>query len=425
MQMAGPIATLLGAVVQNGSKDEIQVSSFSGEGKVIGLYFSAHWCPPCRAFTPKLADFYKNFKQSPRGDELEIVFVSSDKTQTDFDTYFGDMPWLALPFEKRDVKNSLSTKFKIQGIPTFVLLDGATGSIVTSDGRSSVLEDPKGENFPWKPKPFSEVIKGKLLKNTGEECTDEALKGKVLGIYFSAHWCPPCKGFTPRLVDFYNKVNEAGKNFEIVFSSGDRNEASFKEYFATMPWLALPFQDQRAKQLSAIFEVSGIPMLIIIDEYGKVITSQGRAAVTSDKEGKDFPWKPKPVELLTEMNVKTVNSEPCLVFFAELNEGEEDANALAAAAVMQPVAEAVWEAAKAKKEDPPLRFMVGGDSEVSDGLKDFLQIEDDNLPQILLLNVPEQTVSRSEVKEITTDVVKDITDKFQAGTLVFQSLEGL
>lgn len=106
MQMAGPIATLLGAVVQNGSKDEIQVSSFSGEGKVIGLYFSAHWCPPCRAFTPKLADFYKNFKQSPRGDELEIVFVSSDKTQTDFDTYFGDMPWLALPFEKRDVKVS-------------------------------------------------------------------------------------------------------------------------------------------------------------------------------------------------------------------------------------------------------------------------------------------------------------------------------
>lgn len=76
-------------------------------------------------------------------------------------------------------------------------------------------------------------------------------------ITFHLLQCPPCKGFTPRLVDFYNKVNEAGKNFEIVFSSGDRNEASFKEYFATMPWLALPFQDQRAKQLSAIFEVSG------------------------------------------------------------------------------------------------------------------------------------------------------------------------
>ena len=26
--------------------------------KIICYYFSAHWCPPCRAFTPVLADFY-------------------------------------------------------------------------------------------------------------------------------------------------------------------------------------------------------------------------------------------------------------------------------------------------------------------------------------------------------------------------------
>lgn len=26
--------------------------------KLILFYFSAHWCPPCRAFTPILCEFY-------------------------------------------------------------------------------------------------------------------------------------------------------------------------------------------------------------------------------------------------------------------------------------------------------------------------------------------------------------------------------
>ena len=31
----------------------------SEQGAVIGLYFSAHWCPPCRGFTPILKNFYE------------------------------------------------------------------------------------------------------------------------------------------------------------------------------------------------------------------------------------------------------------------------------------------------------------------------------------------------------------------------------
>lgn len=79
------------------------VESICGEGKTVGLYFSAHWCPPCRGFTPKLAEFYKKHHAEKK---FEIVFVSSDRTEGDFGEYYKDMPWLALPFSDRSRKVS-------------------------------------------------------------------------------------------------------------------------------------------------------------------------------------------------------------------------------------------------------------------------------------------------------------------------------
>ena len=61
----------------------------------VALYFSAHWCPPCRQFTPQIGEWYKTDLQS-RG--LEVVFISGDKDEKKFDEYFGEMPWLAVPF---------------------------------------------------------------------------------------------------------------------------------------------------------------------------------------------------------------------------------------------------------------------------------------------------------------------------------------
>jgi thiol-disulfide isomerase/thioredoxin len=72
--------------------------------KIVGLYFSAHWCGPCRAFTPMLAQTYDIVRQSGRA--LEIVFVSSDRDLGSFSEYFNQMPWLALPFENRSLKVS-------------------------------------------------------------------------------------------------------------------------------------------------------------------------------------------------------------------------------------------------------------------------------------------------------------------------------
>ena len=39
----------------------------------------------------------------------------------------------------------------------------------------------------------------------------DALNNEIIGIYFSAHWCGPCRAFTPNLGKFYENVNKEKK----------------------------------------------------------------------------------------------------------------------------------------------------------------------------------------------------------------------
>ena len=48
-----------------------------------------------------------------------------------------------------------------------------------------------------------------------------ASETKLLMLYFSMHNCPPCREFTPLLVELYNEHNESEKVIEVVFFSGD------------------------------------------------------------------------------------------------------------------------------------------------------------------------------------------------------------
>jgi nucleoredoxin len=66
-------------------------------------------CPPCRGFTPILAEFYEQLKgEDGHDDALEIIFASSDENLTSFNEYYQKMPWTAMPFEHRGLKNTLS-----------------------------------------------------------------------------------------------------------------------------------------------------------------------------------------------------------------------------------------------------------------------------------------------------------------------------
>jgi len=117
------------------------------KGKYVALYFSASWCPPCRAFTPVLRKLYLlcTAKKIP----LEIVFVSSDKNVDEFKEYFlQHMPWLAVPYENSAARQALSRKVGVMGIPTLCIID-PEGNMINSNARAAVIKDPECAKFPW------------------------------------------------------------------------------------------------------------------------------------------------------------------------------------------------------------------------------------------------------------------------------------
>jgi len=295
--------------------------------KAVGLYFSAHWCPPCRSFTPMLSKFYtENLKKKG----LEIIFISSDKGDAEFKEYLGEMPWYALPYADRERKNKLSAKFKVQGIPSFVILD-PSGEVITTEGRRAVMTDNEGTNFPWRPTPVTDTLStGSFVGKDGQKRTFAELSKdcEAIGLYFSASWCGPCHKFTPILASCYNELAKADadakrpKRFEVIFMSSDRDEESFKKYFADMPWHALSFEQSELKEaLEERYNVEGIPTLILLDpKTGKTLNDEGVQAVASDQTGSNFPWVPKPVELLDQGSAGKIGPSAAVVVFCGTDE---------------------------------------------------------------------------------------------------------
>lgn len=115
------------------------VSTAELDGKKIGVYFSASWCPPCRAFTPLLVAAYNELKTA--GKPFEVVLVTSDKSEADMRAYMKghDMPWLAVPFGDKPI-DALKKKFVVAGIPKLVVID-SSGKTLSENARGEVSQN--------------------------------------------------------------------------------------------------------------------------------------------------------------------------------------------------------------------------------------------------------------------------------------------
>ncbi|KAL7678112.1 hypothetical protein ACOME3_004340 [Neoechinorhynchus agilis] len=126
-------------------KDGKIVEKLAKDLKYVCLYFSAHWCPPCKTLTPKLVTFYESYHESK---SFEIIFISADQGKKQFENYFDSMPWLALDFESESKDNILS-EYSVNSIPRLIIIDINAKEVVCQDAQSYVAKDPEGEKFPW------------------------------------------------------------------------------------------------------------------------------------------------------------------------------------------------------------------------------------------------------------------------------------
>ncbi|PIA43982.1 hypothetical protein AQUCO_01800209v1 [Aquilegia coerulea] len=286
----------------------------SGEGKVplsslnqqtICLYFSADWCRPCKTFTPQLVQLYNTLRSTRK--ELQIIFVSFDRDESSFLEHFKCMPWLAVPFNVNTQRHLCNT-YHVNCIPSLIPL-GSNGRSVEEDA-VALIEDYGIDAFPFTRERKEEL---KSFDNTkrnggniedllvygqrdyviaadGEKTLVSELIGKTIGLFFGAHWCPPSRAFAIQLAEVYNelKINQ-NKGFEIVFVSTDRDQEEFDLNISTMTWLAIPYQDKARQDLSRIFDIKGIPALVIIGPDGKTLSTNGRAMITS-YGAKAFPF---------------------------------------------------------------------------------------------------------------------------------------
>lgn len=151
----------------------------------------------------------------------------------------------------------------------------ATLSDADQEFAKATLAETKEE--PAEPSAFKKALHGKLVKWEDRKFGkyEMAQEPQYFAFYFSAHWCPPCRTFTPKLVKFYNRNEDvAGKKFEIIFVSSDRSEEQMEDYFKEekMPWPAIEYSDARRVREVSQYAGSGIPCLVLVDREGKVIS---------------------------------------------------------------------------------------------------------------------------------------------------------
>ncbi len=205
----------------------------------------------------------------------ELVSVSADDKYVSFRKENGS--GYVYPFAKLSEADQIRVReFTGKASPKPVAASPAAVAPPVSVAPPVTVAPPATPAFAGK---LTSEIAGKLVSLKNKTLTpfgrENVIGAKYYAIYFSAHWCPPCRGFTPELVAAYKELKAKNPDFEVVFVSNDESKDDMQTYMSDyqMPWPAIRFD--AIKSVSAVqrYSGSGIPNLVFVTADGEILSS--------------------------------------------------------------------------------------------------------------------------------------------------------
>ncbi|PTY05667.1 hypothetical protein DB347_14975 [Opitutaceae bacterium EW11] len=159
-------------------------------------------------------------------------------------------------------------------VPVEQLDDTSLGRVAASRNQGA----PSATDWAASNSPVAQALRGKLTQLNNGKLVDYTMPGpepEFYLVYFSAHWCGPCRRFTPGLIEEYKKLKEgpAAARFEMIFVSNDNDADEQRAYITSqsMPWPAVKYTALGRVRLLEKWAGPGIPCLVVVNREGDVL----------------------------------------------------------------------------------------------------------------------------------------------------------
>jgi len=114
----------------------------------------------------------------------------------------------------------------------------------------------------------------------GSDLDWESYRGKVVLVDFWATWCGPCRAEVPNVLNMYRAYHDKG--FEVLGISLDATAEDAEAYIkqSEIPWPTMFSKDETKRRwqhpMAVHYGVTGIPLAILVDRDGNVLTMKAR-----------------------------------------------------------------------------------------------------------------------------------------------------